>query len=60
MRPEMYFLITKHSKTQAVCSSDLHLAEILIYRGNSLALCSCKYTHLLQKEERGLQSEIYF
>ena len=60
MKPKMYFLITKHSKSQAVCSSELHLAQILIYRGNGLAPCSCKCMHLLQKEASGVQSETYF
>lgn len=59
MKPKIYFLITKHSKSQAVGSSELHLAQILIDRGNGLAPCSYKHTHMLQREGNGVQSETH-
>lgn len=59
MKPKRYFLITRHSKSQAVGSSELHLAQILIDRGNALAPHSCKHTYMLQKEESGVQSETH-
>lgn len=59
MKPKIYFHITRHSKSQTVGSSELHLALILTDRGNGLATHFCKHTHMLQKEESGVQSETH-